>query len=182
MTKRSASVRGMVFAAIMAAVICVFAPFCIPMGAVPLSLATFAVYLAAAILGKAKGCVAVSVYILIGLVGAPVFSGFMGGFGVLSGATGGFIIGYIPCAFLTALFTVRFNGKLWAMATGMALGTAALYAVGTAWFVAVTGSALPAALAVCVLPFIVADIAKIIAACAVAVPLRKKLHPLLSDN
>lgn len=172
----------MVFTAIMAAVICVFAPFSIPMGAVPLSLATFAVYLAAALLGKAKSCAAVAVYILIGLVGVPVFSGFMGGFAVMSGMTGGYIIGYLPCAFLAALFTERFSGRLWAMATGMALGTVALYAVGTAWFMAFTGSELIAALTACVLPFLIGDIAKIAAACALALPLRKKLLPIIENR
>lgn len=173
----------MVFTAIMAAVICVFAPFSIPLGAVPLSLATFAVYLAASLLGKAKSCAAVAVYILIGLVGVPVFSGFMGGFAVLSGVTGGYIIGYLPCAFLTALFTERFGGRLWAMATGMALGTITLYTVGTAWFMVFTGSELIAALAACVLPFLIGDIIKIAAACALALPLRKKLLPMIaSDN
>lgn len=173
----------MVFTAIMAAVICVFAPFSIPLGAVPLSLATFAVYLAASLLGKAKSCAAVAVYILIGLVGVPVFSGFMGGFAVLSGVTGGYIIGYLPCAFLTALFTESFGGRLWAMATGMALGTITLYAVGTAWFMVFTGSELIAALSACVLPFLIGDIIKIAAACALALPLRKKLLPMIaSDN
>lgn len=177
--KHRISVRGMVFTAIMAAIICVFAPFSIPMGAVPLSLATFAVYLTAALLGKAKACAAVAVYILIGLVGVPVFSGFMGGFAVLSGMTGGYIIGYVPCALLTALFTQHFGGKLWSMALGMALGTVALYAVGTAWFMILTGSELFAALAACVIPFLIGDIIKIAAACALALPLRKKLLPII---
>ena len=181
--KHSISVRAMVFTAIMAAVICVFAPFSIPMGAVPISLATFAVYLTAALLGKTKSCAAVTVYILIGLVGVPVFSGFMGGFAVLSGMTGGYILGYLPCAFLTALFTQHFSGKLWAMALGMTLGTVALYALGTAWFMILTGSELVAALAACVLPFLIGDITKIAAACALALPLRKKLLPMIeSDN
>lgn len=179
MTKNGLSVRAMVFTAIMAAVICVCAPFSIPTGAVPISLATFSVYLAATLLGKAKSCTAVAVYILIGLVGMPVFSGFKGGFAVLSGMTGGYIIGYIPCAFFTALFTERFNGKLWAMATGMALGTVVLYAVGTAWFMFVTGSELIAALSSCVLPFLIGDAIKIAATCALALPLRKKLIPIM---
>lgn len=180
--KHKFSVRGMVFTAIMAAVICVFAPFSIPMGAVPLSLATFAVYLTAALLEKARSCAAVGVYILIGLVGVPVFSGFMGGFTVISGMTGGYIIGYLPCAFLTALFTQRFGGKLWAMAAGMALGTVALYIVGTAWFMVFTGSELVAALAACVIPFLIGDIIKIAAACALALPLRKKLLPMIENQ
>lgn len=181
-SKHKLSVRTMVFTAIMSAIICVFAPFSIPMGAIPLSLATFAVYLSAALLGKAESCAAVAVYILIGLIGVPVFSGFMGGFAVISGMTGGYIIGYIPCAFLTALFTEHFCGRLWAMAAGMALGTITLYAVGTGWFMIFTGSELVTALSACVIPFLIGDIAKIAAACTLALPLRKKLLPMMASD
>lgn len=181
MDKRRISVRATVFVAVMAAVMCVFAPLSIPMGAVPLSLATLAVYLDGALLGRAKGCAAVVVYILIGLVGVPVFSGFIGGFAAVTGITGGYIIGYIPCAYITALFTQRFGGRIWAMAAGMALGTAALYALGTAWYMLLTGVEIAAALAACVIPFLAGDAVKIAAACALAVPLRKKLLPVINN-
>lgn len=181
MDKRRISVRATVFVAVMAAVMCVFAPLSIPAGAVPLSLATLAVYLDGALLGRAKGCAAVVVYILIGLVGVPVFSGFIGGFAAVTGITGGYIIGYIPCAYITALFTQRFGGRIWAMAAGMALGTLALYAFGTAWYMLLTGAEIAAALAACVIPFLAGDALKIAAACALAVPLRKKLLPMMND-
>lgn len=181
MDKRRLSVRETVFVAVMAAVMCVFAPLSIPMGAVPLSLATLVVYLDGALLGKAKGCAAVVVYIFIGLVGVPVFSGFIGGFAAVSGITGGYIIGYIPCAYITALFTQRFGGRLWAMAVGMALGTAALYAFGTAWYTLFTGAEPMAALAACVVPFLAGDAVKIAAACALAAPLRKKLLLVMNN-
>ena len=107
--------KDMVLTGVFAAVICVFAPFTIPIGAVPISLATFAVYLAAAVLGTKKGTLAVLIYILIGMAGVPVFSGFAGGIGKILGVTGGYIIGYIPCAFAIGVFTERFGGKngLW---------------------------------------------------------------------
>lgn len=103
--------KDMVLTGVFAAVICVFAPFTIPIGAVPISLATFAVYLAAAVLGTKKGTLAVLIYILIGMAGVPVFSGFAGGIGKILGVTGGYIIGYIPCAFAIGVFTERFGGK-----------------------------------------------------------------------
>ena len=170
----------MAFTAIMAALICIAAPLCVPVpSGVPLSLATFAVMLSGTLLGRVRGTAAVAVYILIGLVGVPVFSGFMGGFAHIAGATGGFIIGYLPCAFLAGLFTELFGGRAWAMVTGMTLGTLSLYAVGTIWFMVCTGSGLAAALLGCVVPFLIADALKIAAVCAAAVPLRKKLMPLL---
>ncbi|MBE6902531.1 MAG: biotin transporter BioY [Ruminococcaceae bacterium] len=179
--KKRISVRAMVFTAIMAAVICIAAPLCVPVpSGIPLSLATFAVMLSGTLLGRGKGTAAVAVYILLGLVGIPVFSGFMGGFAHIAGATGGFILGYLPCAFLTGLFTELFGGKAWAMVTGMALGTLSLYALGTVWFMLYTGSGLAAALLGCVVPFLVGDAVKIVAVCALAVPLRKKLLPMLA--
>ncbi len=181
MDKRRISVRATVFVAVMAAVMCIFAPLSIPAGAVPLSLATLVVYLDGALLGRAKGCAAVAVYILIGLVGVPVFSGFIGGFAAVVGVTGGYIIGYIPCAFITALFTQRFGGRIWAMAVGMALGAAALYAFGTVWYMLLTGVEIAAALAACVIPFLAGDAVKIAAACALVVPLRKKLLPMINN-
>ena len=181
--KKRISVKWMVFTAIMAAVICIAAPLCVPiLSGVPLSLATFAVMLSGTLLGKGKGTVAVAVYILLGLVGMPVVSGFLGGFAHIAGPTGGYIIGYLPCAFLTGLFTERFGGRVWAMVTGMTLGTLSLYVVGTVWFMLYTGSGLAAALLGCVVPFLVWDAVKITAACAVAVPLRKKLSQLFRDS
>ena len=73
--------RSLVLVGLFAAIICIFAPFTVPVGPIPISLATFAIYLAAAVIGSKKGTAAVAVYILIGAVGIPVFSGFGAGIG-----------------------------------------------------------------------------------------------------
>ena len=75
----------------------------IPVGPIPLSLATFAVYLAGSVLGRKKGTIAVALYLVIGVIGVPVFSGFSGGFQKLAGVTGGYLIGYLPCAYLSGV-------------------------------------------------------------------------------
>lgn len=173
----------MVFTAIMAAVICAAAPFSIPMPLmVPVSLATFAVYLAGGLLGAKRGTLAVIVYIMIGAVGAPVFSGFTGGFAKLLGVTGGYIIGYIPCALLTGLATDLFPKKKWALPVGMLLGTAACYLLGTVWFIISTGSGLMSALAACVVPFLAGDAVKIAAASAITLPLRSRIGNMLDGR
>lgn len=183
MTKKTLSVRSMVFTAIMTAVLCVAAPFSIPIpSAAPLSLATFAIYLIGTLLGRSKGSAAVALYILIGMVGLPVFSGFMGGFAKVAGVTGGYIIGYVPCVFLTGLFTELSGGKLRGMVAGMIFGTLALYVLGTIWFMLFTGSGLSEALAGCVIPFLPADVLKMIAACGVSVPLRNRLLPIMNNS
>lgn len=184
MTKKpDISVRSMVFIAIMAAVLCIAAPFSLPIpSAVPLSLATFVIYLIGALLGWKKGCAAVGVYILLGMVGLPVFSGFMGGFAKIAGVTGGYIVGYLPCVLLTGFFTELTGGKLRGMVTGMTLGTLALYAFGTVWFMLFTGSDILAALAGCVMPFLPSDVLKIVAASALAMPLRSRLLPIIKGE
>ncbi len=174
-------IRSMVFIALMAAIICIAAPFSIPMlGLVPVSLATFAVYLAGGLLGAKAGTAAVCVYIILGAIGLPVFSGFSGGLAKLLGVTGGYIVGYIPCAFLTGAFAEK--NKPFAAPIGMALGTLACYAFGTAWYMFFTKSELVPALMGCVIPFLIGDAVKIAAASAVTVPLRGKLKSIVSGR
>lgn len=164
-------IKDITMTALFAALICVCAPWSIPIGPVPISLASFAVYLAAAILGRKRGCAAVIVYVLLGAVGVPVFSGFSGGLQKLFSMTGGYIVGYIPCALITGLFADR-SGKLWSCAAGMVLGTAALYALGTAWFIILAECTLGYALTVCVVPFLIGDAVKIVCASLLAAELR----------
>ena len=163
--------------ALMAALICVAGPLSVAVGPIPLSLASFAVYLAGAILGWKRGSLAVLLYLLIGLAGVPVFSGFSGGFQKLIGVTGGYLAGYLPCAILTGLFVGSPEDGaprgIWRLAAGMALGTAALYIVGTAWFMLQTKNPLGAALGMCVLPFLPGDAVKIAAATLIAAPVRR---------
>ena len=169
------SVRAMAFTAVFAAILCVAAPFSIFIGPVPLSLATLAIYLAAGALDWKSGAASVVLYVLLGMVGLPVFSGFEGGFHKIAGVTGGFIIGYIACALGTGLVIELFRRKFWAYALGMVIGTVLLYTCGTAWFIFQTGLKFPASLTLCVTPFLPGDIAKIIVACIAAPRLRKAL-------
>ena len=168
--------KDLTLTAVMASLICIAGPLTIAIGPVPLSLATFAVYLAGAVLGPKRGTASVALYLVIGVIGVPVFSGFTGGFQKLAGVTGGYLIGYLPCAFLAGLgaeMTSRGKGFLPLM---MAAGTILLYLIGTAWFMIQTGNALGAALSMCVLPFLPGDAAKIAAAALLADPIRKAVR------
>ena len=166
--------KQLVRIALMAAVLCVLAPWKIPVGPIPITLASFGVYLAAGVLGPLEGTIAVVVFVLLGAVGVPVFSGFTGGAGCLLGLTGGYILGYIPCAAVSGLLMGR-NAPLWRRALALVAGTAVLYALGTAMYCIQSGKALAAALAACVLPFLPLDAVKI-AVCAVALPLLWRLR------
>ncbi len=85
------------------AIICIFSIISIPFGAIPISLSLFAIFLASIILGLKKAVIAVLIYILLGLLGLPVFSGFKGGIQMLFGPTGGYIISYIFVAGIMGL-------------------------------------------------------------------------------
>ncbi len=156
--------KDMTYCALLAAVICVLSPFTIAIGPVPLSLATFSVYLAATIEGAKRSFISTVIYLLLGLAGLPVFSGGAGGLSKFAGPTGGYLIGYLFIAIIGGIFADRAH-KTWLIVIGMILATAVLYAFGTAWFVKVTESDLSYALSVCVLPFLLPDLVKILVAC-----------------
>ena len=147
---------------------------------VPFTLQTFAMFAALTILGGRRGLWAVVVYLLMGLVGLPVFSGFQGGPGVLLGTTGGYIIGFIGSALVYWLVTAKLGNKLPVMLCGCLLGILVCYAFGTAWFLTLYTStkgpmSLTAALAACVVPFIVPDLLKM----ALAVLLARRVGKYL---
>ena len=161
--------------ALMAAVTCVLAPMAIPIGPVPISLTNLAIYLSLYLLGWKWGTVSYVVYMLIGMVGVPVFSGFTGGLGKLAGPTGGYIIGFVPMAVLAGLVIDRSRSRA-VQFVGMAAATAVCYAFGTAWFCLSMDSTVSAALGLCVLPFIPGDVVKMLLAMTFGPMLRKRLE------
>ena len=133
---------------------------------VPFTLQTFAVFLAVAVLGGKRGTLSVIVYVLLGAVGLPVFSGFKGGIGVRLNTTGGYIIGFIFSALLMWAFEKAFGKKAWALILSMILALALCYAFGTIWFMIVYANnvgavGLSAVLGWCVIPFVIPDLIKI---------------------
>ena len=179
------TISYLLLAALMAAVcaVCSWISIPLPFTPVPINLGTLAVFLAAGILGWKYGSISVIVFVLLGAAGRPVFHGFTGGMGIITGPTGGYIVGYILAAFLTGImidtyFKARKSNENKAatyavLALAMALGLFACYALGTAWFMHISGTDLKAALLMCVVPFLIGDAIKI----AAATVLVKKLRP-----
>lgn len=162
--------------ALLAALLCVCAPYSLPVGPIPITLATFAVYLVGALLPPAYAAQAVGLYLLLGLCGVPVFSGFRSGAGVLLGATGGYLIAYLPAALLAAWLLRR--PKLWMYPVVLIAATALIYGIGTLWYMLSTGTAFLPACAACVLPFLPGDALKITAATVIAPAVRHGLARL----
>ncbi|MBQ7687890.1 MAG: biotin transporter BioY [Clostridia bacterium] len=162
----------MVFSALFAALIALCAWVQVPFQ-IPFTMQTFAVFSALLFLGGKYGTLSILVYTLLGAAGLPVFTGFRGGFGALFGVTGGYITGFL----LGALFYWALGALLekkgrqtFAAKTLSLVGVLMLcYAFGTLWFTAVQGSlfspaAFFSALGVCVAPFAVPDLCKLILA------------------
>lgn len=159
------------------AIICVSAWIAVPL-TVSITLQTFAVCACAGLLGTKKGLLTIILYICLGLVGLPVFTGFRGGIGVLFGVTGGYIIGFIFTGLIVGLAADIFGRKMYIMLISMVIGIAVLYMFGSVWYWILytnkTGSAsMKTILANCVLPFIGVDIIKIILASVVVSRLYK---------
>lgn len=172
--------KTMVLCAIFAAIMCVFCVMTIPIGPVPVSMATFAVTLTAIILGAKKGTISIIVYILIGAVGLPVFSGFKGGFQVLLGPTGGYIWSYILMTLFIGTFTSKpASNKIITLIKTFVVSLIGIlvicYGVGTIQFMIVQKTGLAQALTLCVIPFIPFDIIKAAAASYLGYIIQKAL-------
>lgn len=164
MEKRSNRTISVVYIGVCVALMAICSWISIP-ATIPFTLQTFAVNLALILLGGKKGTLATLVYLLVGLIGVPVFAGFSGGPGVLFGPTGGYLIGFLAMGLVYWAVTKLLGTKLWTIILSMVIGTLVLYAFGTAWFMVVYGMnngtvSLAEALAWCVIPFIPSGIAK----------------------
>jgi len=162
----------LVLCAFFAALSAVLSQISIPFGLVPINLTHISVFLAAGLLGARAGAVSQIVFVLLGAAGLPVFSGFQGGVGIIAGPAGGFIAGYIACAFVTGLLAGRFGKSMKALTAAMYAGWAVTYAPGLLWFMHVTNIGLTAALAACVLPFLPGDALKTVLCAALINRLR----------
>lgn len=178
--EKKLTVRDMAYIAMFAVVMAVCSWISVPY-VVPFTMQTFAVFLAVGVLGGKRGTLAVLVYILLGCVGIPVFSGFTGGVGILMGSTGGYIVGFLVAAALMWVMEKIPGNRTAVLAGSMVLGLIACYAFGTVWFVTVyaktTGPVgIWTALGWCVFPYIVPDLVKIALALVLCKRLKKAIQ------
>ena len=151
--------------ALMAAVLCILAPISIPVpvSSVALTLATFVLYLMAYILKPRQVLTVVGIYLLLGAVGLPVFSGYMAGISRFAAPGGGYLIGYLFLAGISSWFVQKYS-HLTLQISGMFLGTLVMYTLGTLWMANTTGISFLSALPAGMLVFLPLDILKIILA------------------
>lgn len=168
-------IYSMVLVALFGAIISIISA--IPTGinilGVPATLQTFAIALTAYTLKYKKGTMATIIYILLGVIGLPIFGGFKGGVGVILSITGGFIIGFIPLTILTGL-AINCKSKI-KIAVVSFIGLALCYIIGVTWFTLISKSSITTGILVMVLPYLPKDILSMVAAYLVAKRLRKSM-------
>jgi len=165
----SLHLRKMVFAALFAAMTAIGAYIVIPIGLVPITMQVMFVFLAGAILGKKWGTISMLVYVLLGTIGLPVFAGGASGLGVLFGPTGGYIMGFILAAFVIGtLSEQKGTSVFWLNVVFMVIGLAVIYVIGVSQLMVVAQLSPMQAIAAGMLPFLIGDFLKIIAAAYIA--------------
>ncbi len=174
---RRISVYAITLTALMCAVTCVLGPLSIPLpfSPVPISLTNLAIYFTVYVIGMKKGTASYLLYLLIGLVGVPVFSAFTAGPGKLFGPTGGYLIGFIFLAVISGFFVDRWPKRRLMQLLGMVLGTALCYLIGTLWLSFESHISFAAALVAGVIPFLPGDAVKILLALWLGPEIRKRL-------
>lgn len=160
----------MTHCALFAALLALCAWICIPVSDIGITMQTFAVSLALLLLGGKWGSISIFLYLLLGSFGVPVFSGFRGGFGVLLGATGGFLWGFLFSG-LAYRALERF-GKLPALICGQLI----CYLLGCVWFSFYAGGGLGFILLRCVVPYLIPDAVKIWLALSLSGRLQKVIN------
>lgn len=146
--------------------------------AVPFTLQTFGVFMAVGVLGGKKGTASVGLYLLLGVLGVPVFAGMTGGIGVLLGTTGGYIIGFFFSALVMWAMEKLPGKRSVIQVISMIAGMLVCYTFGTLWFMMVYmknqgAVGLMTVLGWCVIPFIIPDILKIVLAYGLSRKLKK---------
>lgn len=166
--------------ALLAAILCILSPLAIPIGPIPITLGVFAVMLTGVLLDWKRACAAVGAYLLLGLIGLPVFSGGKSGFGTIIGPTGGYLWSYLFMAVIIARMggrpRERYASELGFALLGCAVSLVVCYLLGTLQFTLVARCDWSHALSVCVYPFIPFDMLKGAVASLLGVQIRRRLR------
>ena len=174
---------NLTYISLAAALMAVCAWISFPVMALPVTMQTFGVFCAVGLLGGKRGTLSVLVYILLGAIGLPVFTGFSGGIGQLLGVTGGYITGFLFLSLTMWLFSALFPHNKGVFVFSMLLGLLLCYLFGTAWYVFLYQQAGQSvgwivALQACVFPFILPDLLKMLLALSLIRTIKKHLPEL----
>ncbi len=173
--------RYLVLAGLMAAMLAVLSQISVPIGPVPFNMAVFGVFFTGLLLPPVYAVGSVFAYLMMGFIGLPVFVGFRGGPQAFAGPTGGFLAGYLLIVLATSL-GARYSKKYFVRFGAGLAGLAGCYLAGTVCFMVVTGNTFMASLAVCVFPFVVTDIGKLMVALGLVRMVEKRKSGSVTEN
>jgi biotin transport system substrate-specific component len=173
--KQQQKLRGMILAALFAAIIGVLAQVTIPLPLVPITGQTLAIGLAATILGSRLGTLSVLVYIALGAAGVPVFAEMKAGISVLFGPTGGYIIGFIPAAYFMGWYLEKTSFTFVQALIANTVGMIITLAFGTLWLKFGANLSWTAALTGGFIPFLIVGVIKAALASWIGVLVRQRL-------
>lgn len=168
----------MLHISLMAAVIALMAQIMFLIGTIPVTLQTCAVILTVLILRPREALLTLTVYVLLGAVGVPVFAGFKGGFGALLGPTGGYLIGFIPGAWLGAMLYQKMGRTKTAAMVAAAVCLLISYAAGLFWFMHIMHCGMKVGLMGAVLPYLPFEIIKML----IFIPVGRRVRTALEQQ
>lgn len=179
----SSPIRNMVYASMFGALTAIGALIVIPMQPVPFTLQTFFTGLSGALLGGSAGALSQIVYVILGCIGLPVFAGGKAGLGVLFGPTGGYLLGFIAGAYIIGKIVESRPqaGVIWSTAA-ILIGDLVIYGTGTLQLAIVAHLSPGKAILVGVVPFIIPELAKLIAAAYLSSRIRKRMPIMEKTN
>jgi biotin transport system substrate-specific component len=176
MAAKKMSVKGMVYAVLFGSLTAVGAFIVIPLPPVPVTAQTFFLNICAVLLGGSLGALSQFIYLMLGIVGFPVFAGGKAGIGVIFGPTGGYLLGFILAAFVTGkIAEVKKGAGIFWYIMAMLWGMLIIYFIGSLWLAATARITLNKALVIGALPFIPGDIIKILLAAIIAVRVKNRI-------
>jgi biotin transport system substrate-specific component len=175
MTKEQQKLRVMIITALFAAIIGIMAQVTIPLPLVPITGQTLAIGLAATILGARYGTLSVLVYLAIGAAGVPVFAEFKAGISILVGPTGGYLVGFIPSAFLIGWYLEKTSYTFFHALFANVLGMLVTLTIGTAWLKVAADISWAGAFTGGFAPFMVVGVMKAALAAWIGIAVRTRL-------
>ncbi len=177
------STKEIVLCSLFAAIISILAQISIPLPftTVPLTLLVFGVSLTGLVLGSRLSFISVSIYLLLGAIGMPVFANFQAGFSVLFGPTGGYLLGLPLMVYIIGHFKDSYNSNIM-VSLGLILGLVVVYITGTMMFSVITGNTIMQSISYCVAPFVLVDILKLVLAYTVSISVSKRMSFGVASN
>lgn len=178
MRGQTIKIQDITMIGLMAALICILGPLSVtfPFTPIPISFTNLAIYFVIMVAGWKKGTISYLVYLLIGAVGIPVFSGFGAGLAKIAGPTGGYLAGFIFLALISGFFVEKFPDNYLMIVLGMILGTAVTYAFGTLWLCGQMNLTFVQGLYAGVIPYLPGDAVKILIGVVAGQSVRKSVR------